>query len=268
MINTKIFLPKIILHCLIIFVLFLFGCESRYNYKYYLNEDTNKKLIAKGNVNDASVPFGDFVIYDYNSNVIAEGSYEFGLKSGEWRHVLGGENYTVDWEMFNLKGYSLSTPDHWVIKNRDDYIFHATQLNSDSLVVSRFTMKSHKINEMGINSFTDFSEIYFEQAERSNLATKVDYTEYFTDNYSVDSVRFHQYFGEDDSGNEVVVFIVLIEANKHHNEEIIEISLVAPRNKDEYYYRLFTEIILDLHIDSKPVFNRWELSYEIPSGEN
>lgn len=243
-------------------LLAMIGCSGdKYNYVFYLSDGSGGKLIgARGNINNSRAPEGDFVIYDNQQNIAAMGVYENGLKTGPWTYIIEEDSIKVLWKQQQKGLFKINVPSNWILKDDENSVLNAFGLNEDSLIDEKFVIKQHDLDELGVSDFDEYAEFYRIKIQQNDLTAKVDYSKFYTENYECEKVKFVQYSGNDKSGDPTGLFSVLLLLPGTDGEEALEIIYITPSDSEDYY-RLFTEVLLDIHYNSHPLFNRWGLGY-------
>ena len=231
--------------------------DDRYNFTFYSGD--GKNLVVEGNVNEKSIPNGEFVFYSTGSEVLAQGEYRDGLITGKWEYEIESKPQFVFWKAIRNGRYDFSLPSTFKREDKSGFLIYSVSLSSDSLIDSRFVAKTHNINDLDIEDFSEFQREFFRSVESKSLSVRVDYSKEFSSSLDYQNVIVRQYLGKDSSDDSIVVFFALIESPKF--EEIIELSYVVPQDRAAISFRIFSELMLSLHYDSSPVIDRWKLNY-------
>lgn len=133
---------------IIIYILIfcLFSCQNKKPKYYYLSyNNTITDVIIDGGLKD-SLETGKWAFYDQKKVLLSNGTYNKGLKEGEWVYLLHSANVNVDWSIFlnDTVKFAINYPSEWKITTDREYLFRATFNKVDSLkgkylIVSKIT---------------------------------------------------------------------------------------------------------------------------------
>ena len=229
-----------------------------YNFVFHL---ANQKVIAKGNVNSKSVPDGDFLLYRDNGNKYSEGKYENGIKSGAWKYFFQeGKNVSIVWNLKKSSNFRYALPSTFIQKEKDGFVTYNVEIDSDSLVETKFVFTLRDLHTNGVVNFDEFCKEYFKDLESDNMMVKADYSDEFKKRFDTHNLKFHQYLGRVSKEKKVSVFSALF-LHPVLKDKVVELALVISSDRGELGYTYLTEILLDMHYDGKPIFNRFKLDY-------
>jgi hypothetical protein len=242
----------------------LLSCNQNkegYNFTYNINEGWfSDKTLVKGNVTQSFIPSGKFTIYKLDGKTLqSEGYYKQGIKNGVWRYFQVDTTYQISWVKNNdVLKYEIPVLDNWEIKGSEKHELYAFELNQDSLIVGRYSIALRDWNKSK-SDFEGYCKQYSLKLEEMGLSAQGNYAPQFSSVDNSTKLWLQEYKGQDNSGDDIIVYSALLKTKYH--QELLELNYVKPYKKAESSFRVFTEILMDLHYQKHPIFIRWGLKY-------